>query len=322
MIIIRWQRSMKNTSKKAFTGFGYLACCAFLLRFGISQAQSLPEKQSTCCISVAFVFDRSGSLSWGGMAMAGLYHASSTFIDRMNNNCAEAALISFSDSARFDVHMTRDKYLLKQSVNRLIAAGATALWDGALLGIQELRLNAKYPGKGMILFTDGMDNASRVGIDTIVGLAITHGIRIYPVVLGTSNDGKDLFRLASGTGCFIEFVPDPSQLSEIFIRIYDDLCTSFTGLVDDPSPPHFELNQNFPNPFSDRTTIELKIPAEAKISFKVFDVFGREVLDLSREAVDHSPLLIENSQLPRPGAYFYRLTTATHASTKMMTLVK
>ena len=53
-----------------------------------------------------------------------------------------------------------------------------------------------------------------------------------------------------------------------------------------PSNHVFQLPQNYPNPFSEMTTIpttftDRSISAETPVSLKVFDMMGREVLDLS-----------------------------------------
>lgn len=104
--------------------------------------------------------------------------------------------------------------------------------------------------------------------------------------------------------------------------------------VDLPTAIH--LYQNYPNPFSDRTTIrfairdygrrltearlqttEIRNP-KAVIALKVFDLLGREVLDLSDEANRNSEIVILKSQLPHPGVYFYRLSTPTETLTKAM----
>ena len=88
----------------------------------------------------------------------------------------------------------------------------------------------------------------------------------------------------------------------------------------------FALNQNYPNPFSESTTIRFQISdyglqnpndqgleendvcnLKSGISLKLYDLFGREVLDLSSSMQSNESVVIHKSQLPNPGVYFYRM---------------
>lgn len=83
-----------------------------------------------------------------------------------------------------------------------------------------------------------------------------------------------------------------------------------TGLVPDlEKPGSVQLAQNFPNPFSQETTIEYAIPERAPVELKVFDLYGREVAQLVNQTQDagtYSVNLNAASCNLSPGIYYGR----------------
>ena len=86
----------------------------------------------------------------------------------------------------------------------------------------------------------------------------------------------------------------------------------------------FHLGQNYPNPFSALTIVDVQLPNEqqGRRSLKVYDLFGREVLDLSDRMIDKSTVSIEASRLPSRGIYFCRLSVGNQSQTRIMTFAK
>lgn len=84
-----------------------------------------------------------------------------------------------------------------------------------------------------------------------------------------------------------------------------------TGLETDPEKPgSIQLTQNFPNPFSQETTIRYAIPERAPVELKVFDMFGREVaqlVDQTQDAGTYSVNLNAASWSLTSGIYYGRL---------------
>ncbi len=88
--------------------------------------------------------------------------------------------------------------------------------------------------------------------------------------------------------------------------------------------------ENYPNPFSDRTTIRFRMTDDelrmgeqsairnpkSAISLKVYDVLGREVLDLTEAARRGNQVTILRTELPGSGVYFCRLVVSNRASTR------
>ncbi len=100
--------------------------------------------------------------------------------------------------------------------------------------------------------------------------------------------------------------------------------TPFISSVDDPIVSEgFELKQNYPNPFSQNTTIEFTIPKSDHVSLKIYDVAGHLVDILVEEVLQagsHSYRLDAGNL--GGGLYLYRLETGELAQVKRMTLME
>lgn len=51
----------------------------------------------------------------------------------------------------------------------------------------------------------------------------------------------------------------------------------------EPVPAEFKLNQNYPNPFNPSTTIRFAMPQEAKVNIMVYNILGKEIIQLINE---------------------------------------
>jgi len=87
-------------------------------------------------------------------------------------------------------------------------------------------------------------------------------------------------------------------------------------------PTTFELYQNYPNPFNPTTAISYLLMANCQVQLMVFDLLGREVMNLvneQQEAGYHQVAF--NAQNLSSGIYFYQLT-ATDEKNKSQILKK
>lgn len=86
---------------------------------------------------------------------------------------------------------------------------------------------------------------------------------------------------------------------------------------------NFILHQNYPNPFNPLTTISYYIPESIQVELKVFDILGREVVELINE--EHNSgnykIIFDGSALPS-GIYFYRLQSQRNSKTRKLILLK
>ncbi len=88
-------------------------------------------------------------------------------------------------------------------------------------------------------------------------------------------------------------------------------------------PSSFILNQNYPNPFNPTTMIRYYVPADTKVTLKVYDILGKEIGTLVDE-VQSAGLKSEewNGEKNASGIYFYKLTAGSFSEVKKMVLVK
>jgi photosystem II stability/assembly factor-like uncharacterized protein len=98
-----------------------------------------------------------------------------------------------------------------------------------------------------------------------------------------------------------------------------------TGAENEPAPYEgdFALHQNYPNPFTETTTISWQLQEDALIGLKVYDFTGREVKTLvDCEMVNGEHQVIFNAIGLPAGVYFYQLWSNVKVESKKMLLIK
>lgn len=123
-------------------------------------------------------------------------------------------------------------------------------------------------------------------------------------------------------GDFMDTADRFTFLGDPALTIKHSVITSL--LVSNPARPSaFVLEQNYPNPFNPSTVISYKLPANATVSLKVYDMLGREVKSLvngPQSAGSHS-VAFSGSGLAS-GVYLYRLEAGAYIATKKLMLLK
>ncbi len=88
-------------------------------------------------------------------------------------------------------------------------------------------------------------------------------------------------------------------------------------------PSQFELQQNFPNPFTRNTTVQYSIPTHQPVTLNLYDALGRLVKTIVSEEKDAGTYTAEiNASALRAGMYFYALESAATKITKGCSIVK
>ncbi len=93
-------------------------------------------------------------------------------------------------------------------------------------------------------------------------------------------------------------------------------------------PETVTLKQNYPNPFNPETTIRYELPADGKVTLKIYNILGQEIRTLvNGEQLAGPNEVVWNGTNDRgsrvsSGLYFYRLQAGKKAETKKLLLVK
>ena len=95
------------------------------------------------------------------------------------------------------------------------------------------------------------------------------------------------------------------------------------GVEDQKIPTEYSLSQNYPNPFNPNTVIKFDVPKESFITLKVYDILGREVVQLINEEKKPGKYQVTfNASKLSSGVYFYRLLAGSFVETKKLILIK
>jgi len=88
-------------------------------------------------------------------------------------------------------------------------------------------------------------------------------------------------------------------------------------------PAAISLAQNYPNPFNPLTTIEYSLPEDGRVTLKVYDILGREVLTLLDEFANAGSYRVQfDAKSLASAVYFYRLQVAGFSMVKKMLLLR
>jgi hypothetical protein len=101
------------------------------------------------------------------------------------------------------------------------------------------------------------------------------------------------------------------------------------SLLDDVTPFTFQLSQNYPNPFRERTTIKYCIAYKTKVKLKVYDEEHKEIETLVDEEKNPGTYEIEfndeekhYSDSLEHETFFYVLEAGDYRCEKKMELIK
>jgi Ca-activated chloride channel family protein len=143
-------------------------------------------------------------------------------------------LVVVSDKPRVVLHFDDSINEIQPSLDALQPKGATALWDGMYLGIEELK-KSHYQRKAMVVISDGGDNHSRYTQSELKSLLEEADVELYTIGIFDSFvhtfeerlGPSRLDELASVTGGRLFSLRDVRELSGAVTQISRELRNQY-----------------------------------------------------------------------------------------------
>ena len=184
-------------------------------------------------LAVDIVLDVSGSMA--GSPLDNAKAAASIFVGLLKEDETAAGLTTFESSVHNNADIrpiasAADKDTLKQAIANLRTLGNTAMFDGAVAGLEKLEQYS--PGAGsnqfVLLLTDGGDNNSSNTLATTTARFNAAGVPVIAFGYGSFFDQR-LPALAHSTGGqFFQSPTTPGEIQQLFAQAFAAISGSST----------------------------------------------------------------------------------------------
>jgi Ca-activated chloride channel homolog len=182
-------------------------------------------------ITVVVMLDTSGSMT---LTIGLLKQAAEQFLIRLLPD-DKARVGAFNDKIQFSSRFTSNRDELIGDVKDLDFGNGTRLWDAVGASLEELK---GVEGRKVILvFTDGDDTQSRIGLGTVTDRARTDEVMIYAIGLESnyfdgqrmvkSKPDRGLRKLADETGGGYFELTKSSELASTFTKVASELHSQY-----------------------------------------------------------------------------------------------
>lgn len=179
-----------------------LAIALLALALARPQDTSRREDAEVEGIDIVVVLDMSRSMAGEDMGGPRIEAAKTTILDFIRRRVADrVGIVVFGRDAYTLCPLTLDYNVLQGMVSRLelgqVNGQGTAIGNAIGTAINRLRRSTAQ-SKVIILVTDGDSNTGNISPDQAAQFAETLGVRIYPILIGTSEEtsvsvGRDIF---------------------------------------------------------------------------------------------------------------------------------
>ena len=199
-------------------------------------AQQITEfKHEDVPVSLGLIIDNSGSMRTKRAAV----EAASLALVKDSNPDDEVFVVNFNDEPFLDLpnkkNFTNNIQEMEEALTRIDSKGGTAMRDAIRVSIDHLLENASRDKKVLVLVTDGVDNASMIGLEKLIRVAQQSGVLVYAVGLleeedrGDANKARrELNALAEATGGETYFPKEVSEVEPIAHVVAHDIRNQYT----------------------------------------------------------------------------------------------
>lgn len=188
-------------------------------------------------LDVALLLDTSSSMR---PMLSKLRSSVTAFLRRLRPG-DRGLLASFSDRTRVLASLTGDGDTLRGAVMRLESRGDTSLYDGLYITLQTLASASRdlTRRQALVVFSDGNDTASNLGIDDVRHKALESGVPIYPMLFIDTHpaaaayhrderfDQPEIVALARDTGGRVYRLDDTTNFERAYARAAQELSRQY-----------------------------------------------------------------------------------------------
>lgn len=149
-------------------------------------------------------------------------------------------LASFNDRTRILANLTGDGTELRGAVTRLESRGDTSLYDGLYITLQTLASASSdlTRRQALVLFSDGNDTGSNLGIDDVRRKALESGVPIYPMLFIDTHpvavfqrnqrfEQPEIVTLARETGGRVYRLDDTTNFERAYVQTARELSRQY-----------------------------------------------------------------------------------------------
>ena len=185
-------------------------------------------------VSLGLVIDNSGSMR----NKLEQVKAAAVALVKASNPQDEVFVVNFNDAAYLDLpagkDFTNSVPELQQALAKIDTRGGTAMRDAIQMSIDHLK-KAHRDKKVLVVITDGNDNSSVIGLETLMRNAHQSGVLIYGVGLLNEEEHREAGRarralndLAEATGGKTFFPKDVEEVGHIAEQVAHDIRNQYT----------------------------------------------------------------------------------------------
>jgi Ca-activated chloride channel homolog len=202
------------------------------LRVAVRGRERPPSERTP--VNVAFVIDRSGSMSGSRIMQA---RAAAISALRRLSKIDIASVVIFDDKIEVLVparHVTDGAYFTDR-IQQVMARGSTAIHAGVVEGANEVRRNKdnRYLNR-VVLLSDGLANVgprTPAEFEKLGRALLAEGISVSTIGLGLGYNEDLMLKLARASDGNHAFVGDATDLIQVFNKEFDDVLASCAQTV-------------------------------------------------------------------------------------------